>query len=153
MRHAREAIPFLHRAMVSGPARIVPPLDDDNREFWTSGALGELRLPYCATCERFVFPLSLTCPTCDGSAAYRPLSGRGRVFTYTVNHHRYHPEVPVPYVIGIVELLEQEGLRFTTNIVNCPVESVDIGLPVRVVFEQQGEAYVPLFEPDAGAAA
>ena len=139
--------------MVSGPARIVPPLDDDNREFWTSGALGELRLPYCATCERFVFPLTLTCPTCGGSAAYRPLSGRGRVFTYTVNHHRYHPEVPVPYVIGIVELLEQEGLRFTTNIVNCPLESVDIGLAVRVVFEQHGEAYVPLFQPDTGTAA
>jgi uncharacterized OB-fold protein len=139
--------------MVTGPARMVPTLDDDNREFWTSGALGELRLPYCATCERFVFPVSLRCPSCHGSATYRAVSGRGHVFTYTVNHHRYHAEVPVPYVIGIVELLEQAGLRFTTNIVNCPIESVDIGLPVRVVFEQQGEVYVPLFEPEAGTAA
>ena len=112
-----------------------------------------MRLPYCATCERYIFPVSLTCTSCHGSATYRAVSGSGHVFTYTVNHHRYNPEVPVPYVIGIVELLEQVGLRFTTNIVNCPIESVDIGLPVRVVFEQQGEVYVPLFEPETGTAA
>ena len=70
------------------------------------------------------------------------------MFTYTVNHHRFHPEVPVPYVIAIVELVEQDGLRFTTDIVHCPVDRVTIGLPVRVVFEQHGEVFVPLFEPD-----
>jgi len=148
--YVRSHRPAPDLAVVSGPARIVPPLDDDNREFWTSGSRGVLRLPHCTSCERYVFPPSLRCPGCAGPAAYRPVSGRGQVFTYTVNHHRYHPEVPVPYVIAIVELAEQEGLRFTSNIVNCPVESVDIGLPVRVVFEQQGEAFVPLFEPDGG---
>ncbi len=150
VRHAHHAVSLAYPTIVSEPvARVVPLLDDDNREFWTSGAVGELRLPHCADCDRFVFPPSRTCPDCAGSAAYAPLSGRGHVFTYTVNHHRYHPEVPVPYVIAIVELVEQEGLRFTTNIVNCPVESVVVGLPVRVVFEAQGEVYVPLFEPDA----
>jgi len=127
--------------------RVTPPLDDGNREFWTSGAAGELRLPRCATCDRWIFPPSLHCPGCGGVAAYAPLSGRGRVFTYTVNYHRFHPEVPVPYVIAIVELAEQDGLRFTTDIVHCPVEDVTIGLPVRVVFEQQGDVFVPLFEP------
>lgn len=150
MRHAPVLGSRGQPAVVSGPvARVIPPLDDENREFWMAGALDELRLPYCTTCGRFVFPVSLRCPDCDGPATYRAVSGRGRVFTYTVNHYRFHPEVPVPYVIGIVELLEQEGLRFTTDIVNCPVEAVGIGLPVRVVFEQQGEAYVPLFEPES----
>ena len=84
-------------------------------------------------------------------AVYAPVSGKGRVFTYTVNHHPFNPEVPVPYVIAIVELVEQKGLRFTTDIVNCEIDSVTIGLPVRVVFEQQGEVFVPLFEPDVDA--
>jgi uncharacterized OB-fold protein len=134
--------------MIAVAPRATPPLDDDNREFWTSGATGELRLPRCATCDRWIFPPSRRCPHCGGPAAYAPLSGRGRVFTYTVNHHRFHPEVPVPYVIAIVELVEQDGLRFTTDLVHCPVEAVTIGLPVRVVFEQQGQVFVPLFEPD-----
>ena len=65
-----------------------------------------------------------------------------------MNHHPFNPEVPVPYVIAIVELVEQEGLRFTTDIKNCSIESVDIDMPVRVMFEQQGDVFVPLFEPD-----
>jgi uncharacterized protein len=132
-------------------ARLAPPLDDDNREFWTSGATGELRLPYCAACSRWIFPPLLRCPGCFGQAAYAPVSGKGHVFTYTVNHYPFNPEVPLPYVIAIVELVEQEGLRFTTNIVNCPIDSVTIGMPVRVVFEQQGDVFVPLFEPDPHA--
>jgi uncharacterized protein len=128
--------------------RIIPPLDDDNREFWTSGATGELRLPYCAVCSRWNFPPVLRCPGCSGQAAYAPVSGKGRVFTYTVNYYPFNPEVPVPYVIAIVELVEQEGLRFMANVVNCPIESVSIDMPVRVIFEQQGEVFVPLFEPD-----
>jgi uncharacterized OB-fold protein len=132
-------------------ARIIPPLDDDNREFWTGGAAGQLRLPFCAASSRWVFPPLLQCPDCAGPAVYAPVSGKGRVFTYTVNHHPFNPEVPVPYVIAIVELVEQEGLRFTTDIVNCEIDSVAIGLPVRVVFEQQGDVFVPLFEPDVDA--
>lgn len=132
-------------------ARIVPPLDDDNREFWTGGGSGQLRLPFCPACSRWIFPPLLRCPDCSGQAVYAPVSGKGRVFTYTVNHHPFNPEVPVPYVIAIVELVEQEGLRFTTDIVNCPVDSVTIDMPVRVVFEQQGEVFVPLFEPDPDA--
>jgi uncharacterized OB-fold protein len=134
--------------MTAVASRVTPSLDDDNREFWTSGATGQLRLPHCAACDRWVFPPSLHCPDCGGVATYATLSGRGHVFTYTVNHHRFHPDVPVPYVIAIVELAEQDGLRFTTDIVHCPVRDVAIGLPVRVVFEQQGDVFVPLFEPD-----
>jgi len=137
--------------MTAIASRIIPPLDDDNREFWTGGVTGQLHMPFCAACGRWVFPPVLQCPDCLGVAAYAPLSGRGRVFTYTVDHYPFNPEVPVPYVIAIVELVEQDGLRFTTNIVNCPIEAVAIGMPVRVVFEQQGEVFVPLFEPDPDA--
>ena len=55
--------------------------------------------------------------------------------------------VPVPYVIAIVELDEQAGLRFTTDLVDCDPEEVYIGMPVEVTFEQTGEAWVPLFRP------
>jgi hypothetical protein len=132
-------------------ARLVPPLDDDNRDFWTSGATGQLRLPFCAACSRWIFPPTLECPGCFDRATHKPVSGKGLVFSHTVNHYPFNPEVPLPYIIAIVELVEQDGLRFTTNIVNCPVDHVCIGLPVRVVFEQQDDIFVPLFEPDPDA--
>lgn len=138
--------------MTSLPTRLLPPVDDDTREFWTAGKTGALRLPFCDSCAWWSFPPSRRCRACGGTAEYRTLSGKGRVFTYTVNHHPYNPAVPVPYLIAIVELAEQDGLRFTTNVVNCPLEEVAIGMPVRVLFEEQGEVYVPIFEPDSGRA-
>ena len=66
----------------------------------------------------------------------RPVSGHGTVFTYTVNHQPFNPAVPVPYVIAIIQLDEQEDLRIATNIVDCEPDSVYIGLPVEVRFER-----------------
>jgi uncharacterized OB-fold protein len=74
-------------------------------------------------------------------------SGRAVVFSYTFNHQPWVPAPDHPYPIAIVELPEQEGLRLTTNLVNCEPEAVRVGLPVQVVFEQHEEVFVPLFEP------
>jgi hypothetical protein len=130
-------------------ARITPSLDDLNRPFWTGGASGELRITRCRSCRSWVFPLSSTCSGCGGSTVYEATSGKGTVFTHTTNTHPYNPVVPVPYNISIVELEDQEGLRFTTNVVECPPEDVHIGMSVRVQFEQHGEVFVPVFVPDA----
>ena len=79
------------------------------------------------------------------------MSGRGTVFTYTVNHQPFNPAVPVPYVIAIVELEEQADLRIASNIVDCEPDSVRIGLPVEVRFERQDagdeSVYMPVFAP------
>ena len=128
--------------------RITPQLDELNRPFWTGGATGVLRITRCQSCRRWVFPLSATCAECGGSTAYEATTGRGTVFTHTTNAHPYNPAVSVPYNISIVELVDQEGLRFTTNVVHCPPEDVHIGMPVRVQFEQHGEVYVPVFVRD-----
>ena len=50
-------------------------------------------------------------PRLRRSAIARPVSGQGTVFTYTVNYHAFNPELPTPYVIALVELAEQSGLR------------------------------------------
>jgi uncharacterized OB-fold protein len=128
--------------------RITPPLDELNRPFWTGGATGALQITRCQSCRRWVFPLSATCAECGGGTAYEATSGKGTVFTHTTNAHPYNPAVPVPYNISVVELVEQGGIRFTTNVVDCSPEDVHIGMPVRVQFEQHGEVFVPVFVPD-----
>jgi uncharacterized OB-fold protein len=129
--------------------RITPDLDDLNRPFWTGGAEGVLLITRCRSCRRWVFPLSATCAECGEPTVYEATSGKGTVFTHTTNEHPYNPAVPVPYNISIVELADQEGLRFTTNVVGCPPEEVHIGMPVRVQFEPHGEVFVPVFIPDS----
>jgi uncharacterized OB-fold protein len=77
------------------------------------------------------------------------------VFTYTVNYHPYNPEIATPYVIAIVELDEQPGLRLATNIVDCEPDSVACGMPVEVRFEEQrigaDAQFMPVFAPVTGA--
>ena len=130
------------------PPRIPPPITDLSRPFWTGGAEGVLLIGRCAACRRWAHPMPAACGECGGDVVAQPVSGRGTVFTFTVNRHPFNPAVPLPYVIAIVELVEQAGLRFTTDIVDCDVDEVHIGLPVLVTFEQAGEAWVPLFRPD-----
>ncbi|EUA31481.1 hypothetical protein I548_0248 [Mycobacterium intracellulare] len=81
-----------------------------------------------------------------GPLVAREVSGRGTVFTYTVNHHPYNPEIPTPYVIAIVELAEQRGLRVAANIVDCEPDSVTCGMPV-TLRPERGAAGAPQFAP------
>lgn len=125
--------------------RILPPLTDTNRYFWTGGRKGRLMLVRDTTTGRFFGPSEAPAP--DDRFQPQPVSGRGTVFTFTVNRHQYHPQVPPPYVISLVELDEQEGLRIPANIVNCDIDEVHVGMRVAVSFEDHGEHAVPVFEP------
>jgi uncharacterized OB-fold protein len=127
--------------------RLVPDLTDANRPFWTGGAQGELLLPRCEPCDRWLDPGEPSCERCGGALVHEAVSGRGTVFAFTVNAQAWTPDLAVPFVVALVELEEQEDLRLPTNIVGCEPDAVRIGMPVRVLFEHQGEAYVPLFEP------
>ena len=69
------------------------------------------------------------------------------VHSYTVNEQDWNPTMPAPYVIALVELEAQVGLRLMTNIVACEPADVTIGMPVQVVFEQHEDVWIPLFEP------
>jgi uncharacterized OB-fold protein len=131
--------------------RMLPHLTPENRAFWTGGAAGQLLIQRCRACRTWVHPPTATCPVDGGELVPEAVSGEGTLFSFTVNRHVFNPAVPLPYVIGLVALPEQEGLRVLTNIVNCDPETVAIDMGVRVLFEQYGEIYVPVFEPKAPA--
>jgi uncharacterized OB-fold protein len=126
----------------------VPLVNDDNRAFWTGGRDGELQIVRCNDCGYYIHPPSPRCPRCLGeNVGPHPVSGRGHVYTYTINDRAWSPGLEVPYVIAIVVLEEQSDLRLMTNIVGCPPEQVKIGMPVQVEFREQGDVYAPVFGP------
>jgi len=136
------------------PFRILPRISDRNRHFWTGGAEGELRFLRCQDDGTYVHPPAPRCPQCWGkNLADEAVSGDATVHTFTVNHQPWMPGPELPFVLAIVELPEQAGLRLTTNIVNCDPEKVTVGMPVRVTFEAHVDGdetvYIPLFEPAA----
>ena len=124
-----------------------PRLDADNRAFWTGGAEGKLNIVRCGDCGQYTHPPREICRHCQSeNVAPTAVPGTGVVDSYTVNHQKWAPDMEVPFVIARVKLDEVPGVFLTTNVVNCPVEAVDIDDPVRVTFEEQDGIWFPLFE-------
>lgn len=138
------------------PFRILPRLTDRNRDFWQGGERGELCFWRCQDCGYYVHPPLPVCPACHSKRlATEAVSGRATLTTYSVNHQPWMPGPELPYVVAIIEIVEQPSLRLTTNLVRCPHDQIRIGMPVRVVFEHHadpdGDVWIPLFEPDPEA--
>ena len=124
----------------------VPQITDDNAAFWTGGRQGELLITRCTNCGYYLHPPSPRCPKCFSDAvAPSAVSGRGTVYSYTINRQAWVPGLEVPFVLAIVELDEQPGLRLMTNLVECLPEEAEIGMPVEVAFVERGEVFIPVF--------
>lgn len=131
--------------------RTLPPLDDATRPFWTAGSDGVLRVPHCASCSRFVVPPLDGCPECGTELELVAVSGDATLFTYTVAYQQFHPSVPTPFVIAVVELAESPDLRMVTNVVDCDPAELKAGMPLTVRFEKHDQkaatVFVPVFVP------
>ncbi|MFQ5772077.1 MAG: Zn-ribbon domain-containing OB-fold protein [bacterium] len=102
-----------------------------------------LEAAQCQGCGKIHFPPRLICPDCQSrNFQVVKLQDEGKVVTYTVIH--VAPEqfaTQTPYIIGIIEL--NDGVKITSQIVDCTLEEVNIGDPVKVVFrkvQQDGQA-------------
>lgn len=128
--------------------RLLPGVTVDTRPFWTGGAEGKLNISRCGACARYAHPPSPICPTClSRDIRPEPVSGRGTVVSYTVNHEPWVPDHAVPYVVAFVEIEEQPGVWVMTNIVDCAVEDIRIGMTVGVRFERHDDVWLPMFAP------
>ncbi len=129
-------------------ARTLPVLRDWNRSFWTSGEDGRLRFQSCEQCDRLQHPPAPVCRSCGGDdLAPRAVSGRAVVQGHTTNLQPWSADQRDPYVVAVVAIEEDPRVRLTTNLVHCAPEAVEVGLPVRVVFDHVEDVWVPDFEP------
>jgi acetyl-CoA acetyltransferase/uncharacterized OB-fold protein len=131
--------------------RPLPQLTPATDWFWTSGKDGHLRVQACGDCGAFVHPPVPVCQVCRSRERVPTVvSGRGTVVAFTVNQHQWSPAFEPPYAIANVALEEDPSVHLTTNIVGCDPAAVHVGQQVSVVFEQQDDVWLPLFEPSGG---
>ena len=131
----------------SEPRRPLPIINELNAHFWRGGEDGRLHILRCEACGYWIHPFAGRCPKCrSDKLSPQPVSGRGVVIGFTVNHQPWEPGVPVPYVVALVQLEEQSNVRLMTNMPRTSIEEVRIGLQVQVYFEQQDDAYIPMFK-------
>ena len=134
--------------MTESPHRMLPLPDADSRFFWESGGDGVLRILGCNVCDHLIQPPTPVCPRClSRDVVPREMSGRGAIWSFTVNAHPWFPDMKLPYILASVELDEQPGLRLTTHITDIDPREVRIGMPVEVVFRQEDDVWIPNFRP------
>jgi len=120
--------------------------DERTAEYFAGAARGELVLPRCDSCNRFVWYPEEECPHCGaGSFTWTRVSGRGRVFTWTVVRRAFLPafEEMVPFVTALVSLEEDPAVRIVSYIVDCEPDALAADLPVEAVFRPLQFATVP----------
>jgi uncharacterized protein len=116
--------------------RFVPVIYPEEEPFWKAAREHRLVLQSCDRCHQVWFPIGPNCPRClsDGFT-WQEMSGQGKVSSFVVFHKPWADWLRelVPYVVAQVEL--DEGPRLTSNLPGVALDDVQIGLPVRVVFE------------------
>jgi uncharacterized OB-fold protein len=125
-----------------------PPVNAETKEFWAATADGRLLVKRCLDCDGLIWYPRAICPGCSSlRTEWLEVSGRGSIYSYTVNHRGEgaYQGLP-PFVLAYVEL--DEGPRLMTNIVQAGEEDLQVGHPVEVVFHDTGDgSALPRFRP------
>lgn len=109
---------------------------------------GELWLPYCPNCHKAFFYPRRQCPFClEEGWQWRPVSGRGRVYSYTIVRVSALDEFrgATPYVYALIDLAE--GVRLASNVVDCPEELLQPDMPVKLAWVTRDGRRLPVFAP------
>lgn len=130
--------------------RPVPVPTNITRPFWDAAKQGKLVLQRCRRCGTWQYwprPVCMRCISRD--LEWKEAAGRGVVYSFTITRLPAEGfEGLEPYVLASVDL--PEGTRMMARLLNCPIDRVRIGLPVRVVWEKlSDEISLPQFEPEA----
>lgn len=118
----------------------LPVADDISKPYWAGIQQRKLLVQRCAKCERLQFPPDAACSACSSrDLTFEEMSGRGKVFSFseTVSgaRHPYFQSIS-PYLVGMIELDEQEGLIFPSNFPGSAYADLAIGAPVAVEFQE-----------------
>ncbi len=131
--------------------RALPEPDHASRHYWQSAAEGRLVLQRCAECSQFQFYPRSLCVFCAGTPEWVDASGRGTLHTFTVIRQNRSEAFAAlsPYAVGIVEL--EEGVRMMSNIVDCDVEDLHVGMTLEVaILKAADDVGLPFWRPVSG---
>jgi uncharacterized OB-fold protein len=131
-----------------------PAASRETLAWWQAAAQHRLLVQVCNRCGRTRQPPGPLCPSCRSfDLGWRQVSGRGTVYTYTIVRRAFLPSLAdrVPYVVVVVELEGGGGVRLLSNLVDADPETVRVGMPVEVVWEDLGpDLALPRFRSAEG---
>jgi uncharacterized OB-fold protein len=131
---------------------LLPAVDEVNEPFWEGARRGELRVQQCAETGRLIFPPRPMSPWSPHTEpTWTRVSGRGTIWSFVVPHPPLLPQFAAlaPYNVILVALDEDPRVRMVGNLLRSAggainevdPRSIEIGAPVRVVFERVSDEF------------
>ena len=121
---------------MAATAGIPPAVTEETKAFWAAAREGRLVIERCSRCGADSFPPRGICRSCRAREMVpAEVTGRGHVYSFTVNYQRWLPDLEVPYAIVLVEFADHPGVRVAGRLRGCPPEQAAIGMAVEVGFE------------------
>jgi uncharacterized protein len=115
--------------------RPLPHPDRDSAPWWDALARHDLLLQRCRACDAWRFPPRAICNRCTSfDMEWTPISGRGIVAWWVVNHHPFTDAFVTPYAVVTVRLEEHDDLLVIGSYPG-DVATLRGGLPVRAIFD------------------
>ncbi len=128
----------------------MPKADHVSEFFWNGVDRHELLILRCQACARYLHPPKEVCRNClSTDLVPERVSGDATLVTWTEPRKAYDPYFAAhqPYIFATVNLVEQEPLRFASNLVDCTGDELRIGLSLTVTFREVAPGCtLPLFE-------
>ena len=129
-------------------AKPAPEPTEETARYWEGARRGELWLQRCVTTGRaFFYPRRYSPFVTGGDTEWFRASGRGRLFSYIIDHRPPAAFGPGPNIIAVVELAE--GPRMMTNLIDVEPDPdrLVLDMDLEVAFEPRGDWAVPVFRP------
>jgi uncharacterized OB-fold protein len=134
--------------MGAAAPRLVPAVDDrDTGGFWEAARRHQLVVRMCDRCRAVLHMPRAYCRFCGSwEGHWEPVSGRGRLYSWTTVEHQVHPAYKVPYTVVLVELEDHPRVRLLGHLPGAP--ELAAGQPMQVWFEDlDGGVSLPQWEP------
>ena len=117
----------------------VPVPDPDTEPYWEGLKNRKLMLCRCDDTGKWIHPPLERSRFTGGPVHFEEVSGEGTVFSYIVVRQALVPGRVPPYVVALIELAEQPGLRINAVLDADPAD-VRIGQPVELRIVDLGDS-------------
>lgn len=104
---------------------------------------GRLLIQSCRSCGALRHPPGPMCPRCNSLEwTAEPMSGRGVIYSYTVQHYPSVTRSGAPHPIVLADM--EEGFRFVAAVQIEDLGQLTVGLPVQLEFPPSANGDLPL---------
>ena len=110
----------------------LPTIEPETQPFWDAAREHRLLIQHCRACDRWQHYPRPFCSSCwSEQVEWAEASGEATLYTFSIVRRNDLPpfDQRVPYVAAVVDLAE--GPRMITEVVDCDLDAVEIGMPWR----------------------